>query len=404
MSELRNDLLAVVARLERAIEAARAPEARGPIEAFRLAATSVGRAWSGSSLGYYARVYYEGFREPPRGVFFTGGPTRWYKEWRRLYKINNFFEQVYRSFSSGRGTLDPWVEFDDAAVRDEISKSAPPGGLIAALEAKKIARQVFEESQVEVLSILSVALLNGKSDNGFLSAIKSEIETMSLETSKEQFAWKRAEECHWEPPGDERARNEGRQVPPHIDVLAEIDIVEATFKTCSDLNILVGRAESHLARLERGTKSNSRDKDSRVFLGHGRSPAWLELKDFIKERLGLPIEEFNRVPAAGASNKERLSEMLDASAMAFLILTGEDEQAGGRVYARQNVVHEAGLFQGRHGFNRAIILLEEGCETFSNLDGLVHIAFPKGRISAAFEEIRRVVEREGLVPTHGSTT
>lgn len=95
--------------------------------------------------------------------------------------------------------------------------------------------------------------------------------------------------------------------------------------------------------------------------------------------------------------------MLDASAMAFLILTGEDEQAGGRVHARQNVVHEVGLFQGRYGFNRAIILLEEGCESFSNLDGLVYIPFPKDRISAAFEEIRRVVEREGLVLPLGIT-
>jgi predicted nucleotide-binding protein len=35
-----------------------------------------------------------------------------------------------------------------------------------------------------------------------------------------------------------------------------------------------------------------------------------------------------------------------------------------------NVVHEAGLFQGRLGFTRAIIMLEEGCEEFSNIEGL----------------------------------
>lgn len=403
MSERRNDLLAVAERLEKAIEAANAQDVRGPMEALRLAATSVGRAWSGSSFGYYARVYYEEFREPPRGVFFTGGPTRWHQESRKLYKINNFLEQIFRSFSSGRGSLDPWVEFDDAAVRDEISKSIPPNGLTVALEAKETARQIFEESRAEVLSILSVVLLNGNLVDDFLSAIKVKIERMNLDTSKEEFSWRRSTEEKRDLPGDERARNEGRQIPPHIEVLAEIDAVEASFKACSDLEKLVRRAESHFARMEKKTTPNSKGKDSRIFIGHGRSPAWLELKDFVKERLGLPIEEFNRIPAAGVSNKERLSEMLDTSAMAFLILTGEDEQAGGKVHPRQNVVHEAGLFQGRHGFKRAVILLEDGCERFSNLDGLVYISFPKGRISAAFEEIRRVVEREQFMPTSGTT-
>ena len=44
-------------------------------------------------------------------------------------------------------------------------------------------------------------------------------------------------------------------------------------------------------------------------------------------------------------------------------------------------MHEAGLFQGRLGFTRAIIMLEEGCEEFSNIEGLGQIRF----------------EREGLV-------
>ncbi len=68
-----------------------------------------------------------------------------------------------------------------------------------------------------------------------------------------------------------------------------------------------------------------------------------------------------------------------------------------KVQARMNVIHEAGLFQGRLGFTRAILLIEEGCEEFSNMQGLGQIRFPKGKISAAFEEIRQVLEREGIV-------
>jgi hypothetical protein len=55
------------------------------------------------------------------------------------------------------------------------------------------------------------------------------------------------------------------------------------------------------------------------------------------------------------------------------------------------------LFQGRLGFTKAIVLLEDGCKEFSNIQGLGQIRFEKGQVSTAFEEVRRVLEREGLV-------
>jgi predicted nucleotide-binding protein len=89
--------------------------------------------------------------------------------------------------------------------------------------------------------------------------------------------------------------------------------------------------------------------------------------------------------------------MMDTAGIAFLIMTGEDEQADGFLRARENVVHEAGLFQGRLGFGKAIVLLEEGCKEFSNIIGLGWIPFPRNKISAAFEDVRKVLEREGLI-------
>jgi predicted nucleotide-binding protein len=89
--------------------------------------------------------------------------------------------------------------------------------------------------------------------------------------------------------------------------------------------------------------------------------------------------------------------MLDAAAIAILVMTAEDEMADGNIEARMNVVHEAGLFQERLSFTKAIVLLEEGCAEFSNIQGLGQIRFPKGNISATFEEVRRVMEREGLI-------
>ncbi|MDD3814232.1 MAG: nucleotide-binding protein [Desulfocapsaceae bacterium] len=138
---------------------------------------------------------------------------------------------------------------------------------------------------------------------------------------------------------------------------------------------------------------------TRVFIGHGRSPMWRELKDFINDRLKLPWDEFNREAVAGITTFARISEMLDSASFAFLIMTAEDQHSNETTHARQNVVHEVGLFQGRLGPKKAIILLEQGCEEFSNIVGLSQIRFPKGHISAVFEEIRRVLERENIIQT-----
>jgi len=160
---------------------------------------------------------------------------------------------------------------------------------------------------------------------------------------------------------------------------------------------------TRLLRLERlistlhESERTSAVPGSRVFIGHGRSPVWRELKDFLSDRLALPWEEFNRESTAGIATTERLTEMLKSAVFAFLIMTAEDEHADETLHARENVIHEVGLFHGKLGLRRAIILLEEGCSVFSNIHGLTYISFPRGRISAAFEDIRRVLERERLV-------
>lgn len=140
-----------------------------------------------------------------------------------------------------------------------------------------------------------------------------------------------------------------------------------------------------------------RDFSQRIFIGHGQSPIWRELKDFLSERLSLPWDEFNREAVAGITTFERISTMLDSAMFAFLIMTSEDQHSDATTHARQNVVHEVGLFQGKLGPRKAIILLEEGCQEFSNIVGLSQIQFPRSNISAAFEKIRMVLEREGLV-------
>jgi predicted nucleotide-binding protein len=135
---------------------------------------------------------------------------------------------------------------------------------------------------------------------------------------------------------------------------------------------------------------------NKVFIGHGRSLEWLKLKDFIREEFRLPCDEFNVEPVAGVSTAQRIETMVSQAAIAFIVMTAEEKHADGAVYARPNVIHESGLFQGKLGNLRAIILLEEGCADFSNISGLTQIRFPRDDISARFEKIRGVLKREGL--------
>ena len=148
---------------------------------------------------------------------------------------------------------------------------------------------------------------------------------------------------------------------------------------------------------QQSTNQNTMNNENKkIFIGHGGSPMWRELKDFIEDTLKLPCAEFNRISAAGEFTGDRLKEMLEESCMAFLIMTGEDEQADGSLRARENVIHEVGLFQGRLGFKRAIILLEKGCQEFSNIHGLGQIRFSKGNIKESFGEVVEVLKRESI--------
>lgn len=163
------------------------------------------------------------------------------------------------------------------------------------------------------------------------------------------------------------------------------------------LTIHLTKAKSLLSNLnEIPGKSLAEAQGQTIFIGHGRSPVWREFKDFLQDRLRLHVVEFNSESVAGISTTERLNHLLKVSTFAFLIMTAEDEHTDQTRHARLNVIHEVGLFQGKLGTRKAIILLEEGCQEFSNIHGLSYIPFPLGRVSAAFEKVREVLEREGI--------
>jgi len=161
----------------------------------------------------------------------------------------------------------------------------------------------------------------------------------------------------------------------------------------------VGFVERYIKQLELVPKLAMSKLGGKIFIGHGRSRLWLELKDFLRDRCHLPCDEFNVEPSAGLSTTERLQAMLEDAAFAFIVMTAEERHGDGLVYARPNVIHESGLFQAKLGLRRAIVMLEEGCSDFTNISGLTQIRFPRDHIRAAFEDVRFHLEREGLLST-----
>ena len=132
----------------------------------------------------------------------------------------------------------------------------------------------------------------------------------------------------------------------------------------------------------------------KIFIGHGRSLLWRELKDHLQDQHNHNVIAYEVGARAGHSVRDILKDMLSHSSFAILVMTGEDETGNDELHPRLNVVHELGLFQGCLGFSRAIVLLEEGTQEFSNIHGVHQIRFTKDNIKETFGDVLATLKRE----------
>lgn len=341
------------------------------LEALENEIESVAKAFCGSWLGYHSRIYYEDLKPVPPGARFDSS----------------------RGFGDGFSgdTRGKWAEYSFDDVYNALKSTVPESDFENLASAAIEADVKVHELREDLLSILE-SIAEGSAGT-YLTRMVADVKEGSTISASEFLEG-------WRPRGnfmtaDIVALQGGLQTPPHVALYAEIKAMQSPFTVAENLAKLAKRAAVHMMHRSRVAKRSA--PGTKVFIGHGRATPWRDLKDFIQDRLALPWDEFNRVPVAGVTNIARLSEMLNEAAIAFLVMTAEDEQLDGTKHARMNVIHEAGLFQGRLGFSKAIVVLEEGCEEFSNIQGLGQIRFPAGNVKACFEEIRQVLEREGLI-------
>lgn len=130
----------------------------------------------------------------------------------------------------------------------------------------------------------------------------------------------------------------------------------------------------------------------KIFIGHGRSSHWRDLKDSLQDHHGFDVEAFETQPRAGYTIPEVIDGMARNNTLALMVMTAEDEQKDGSTRARENVVHEVGYFQGRLGSKRAILIMEEGVNEFSNIHGIVHL--PYKNIREVVGDVLAIIKRE----------
>jgi hypothetical protein len=299
MGKISDELFEIAEQLDGIAARFESGNMKESLQRLEDAANQVGKAWSGSWLGYHSRVYYRDFHSPAPGARFS-------QEW-------GFMDL---GFGDTRGD---WAEYEYDYVRKEIYDIAGNPDLESTRKLAQTARGDIEDKRVEILSSISTAL--DEREDLFLSKLKDKLEKATIPTVSDFVKY-------YCPSGklisrDMPAINQGFQTPPHIGVLAEVMAIRTPGKACEELSKAAKQAGAHLGRRERYSRAQ-RAIGERVFIGHGRSSIWKDLKEFIQDRLGLVWDEFNRVPIAGITNITRLSQMLDDAGIGFLILTAED--------------------------------------------------------------------------------
>ena len=283
MIESHEELLRIADSLDDLVERGRHPEIQDPFERLEEAVQEIKKSWSGSWLGYHANVYYEDLASRPPGAHFS-------QEW------------GLQALSPGHGSTGRWIEYDRDEVKTATRKLAGNPNLDPAYEFCDHAATEFESMKSTVASILETEL--GRSSDGYLKRLKSELEELSCLNQFEILE-------SLKPSGefvtrDSLAAGQGIWVPPHMLVLAEALEIGHTVGIIVQLSRLARQAGSHLLRQQR-RNHRAEIMGTNIFIGHGRSQDWRELKEFIEDRLRLPVDEFNRVPVAGVTNVARLS-------------------------------------------------------------------------------------------------
>ena len=141
MTEPYEELLQIADRLDRLAERGKETAVQEPLERLQQATNEIGKAWSGSWLGYHANVYYENLEPPPPGAHFS-------QEW-----------GLMNTYGSARlGSHGDWREYAGEAVKTAVHELAGNPDLKPARKFNGDATQEFDSLKSDMLSIIETEL------------------------------------------------------------------------------------------------------------------------------------------------------------------------------------------------------------------------------------------------------
>jgi hypothetical protein len=199
---LVQELLAVREKLQEFIENSAERGASTHITKLEDAANAIGKAWSGSWLGYQSCVYYENLKQPPAGAHFSS-------EW------------GFKTLNTIRTTTGNWREFTFDDVWNAIFKQAGNTDLGAIDASSARAGGLFVNSRSEILSILQIDSTNRK--DRYTERLLDEVQTVVIPTKAEiEESWKPTDSMMSR---DALAVTQGIKTPPHIAMLAQANAI-----------------------------------------------------------------------------------------------------------------------------------------------------------------------------------
>ncbi|MGH4021326.1 MAG: PfkB family carbohydrate kinase [Pseudonocardiaceae bacterium] len=170
-------------------------------------------------------------------------------------------------------------------------------------------------------------------------------------------------------------------------------------RASADNQILPDLSKGFLQQTE--TLSGADLQPTGVFLVHDENLQWRAVRRFIEVDCGLTTYEVRSADVGEDNLAGLMREHLARCSFAVCLLSATETMADGHTRADQDIVYQAGIFQGRYGFGRVAILAEEGCHTFSNIAGLIRLSYSRGLVDSTFFELERMLHREGLMRRGG---
>lgn len=165
--------------------------------------------------------------------------------------------------------------------------------------------------------------------------------------------------------------------------------VPASIMLTGEGRLFIEEAKSKQKQKEQNTME---EHEIRVFISHGGSDLWKDVDRFINKKLELDTVILKEANNRGRTIIEKLEQETENCDFAIIVMTAEDEQKGGELRARQNVIHEIGFCQGAFGRENVLVLKQKGVEEFTNISGIVYEEFIGDSISSTFERIRQELD------------